>query len=356
MDRSVPSFISNAIGHFLLEGPILSVFQNYSGHINDTCVVTTTERKYIVQRLNTAVFTNPRAVMSNVKAVTDFLYGVIKKRGGDATRETLRLVNTVDGRSFYQDVKGNIFRCFLFIPRAVTFTSTDDPAILFEAGRCLGQFEKDLASFPMKSLRETIPDFHATGKRYFTFITAAKKDPFKRLASCIEDVEFFAENRSLASPPKGLPLRVAHYDPKLTNVMFDEKTHQALALIDLDTVMPGYSAFDFGDAIRYDCSSGDEGEVDQKKVTFLFESYKAFLKGYLSVARPFLTAEEFRYLSHGALQMTYECGMRFLTDYLLGDVYFKIDRPLMNLDRARNHEKLLREMLAQKEKMDSLIG
>ena len=161
MDRSVPAFISNAIGHFLLEGTVVSVFQNPNGHINDTCVVTTTESKYIVQRLNTAVFTNPRAVMSNVKAVTDYLYGVIRKRGGDAARETLHLVNTVDGHPFYQDVKGNVFRCFLYIPHAVTFTSTSEPSLLYEAGRCLGQFEKDLALFPMESLRETIPDFHA---------------------------------------------------------------------------------------------------------------------------------------------------------------------------------------------------
>jgi len=355
MKTKEPLFISNAIGHFALKGTIVSIDLNPNGHINDTFIVETTENKYIVQRLNCSVFPQPRIVMSNIENVTDYLRKSIVKRGGDPKRETLEIVKTVDGKNFYQDNDGNFFRAFVYVASSYALMVTTDPALLYEAGRVLGLFEKDLAGFPISQVKETIPCFHNTGKRFFAFVDAVKKDPFGRAKTVQKEIDAYLDNKDLASPLLFQPLRVSHNDAKLTNVLFDKKTNKALCLIDLDTVMPGFAVNDFGDAVRYDCSSAFEDEPDTDKVHFVFESYKAFLQGYLLSARDILSKDEIASLASGAEQMTFECGLRFLTDYILGDRYFKVDRPLQNLDRARAQAKLLSEMREKEALMASLV-
>jgi Ser/Thr protein kinase RdoA (MazF antagonist) len=353
MEPLCPLFINNAVGHFALKGNIVSLSLNPNGHINDTFIVSTTNGKYVVQRLNCSVFAHPREVMGNIRSVTDYLRDAIVKRGGDPERETLSVVKSVDGKNFYQDEKGNFFRCYKYIEGAHAILKTSDPATLYEAGRALGVFEKDLFSYPISELKETIPSFHNTGRRFFALMDAVMKDPMGRLQEVQPDLDFFSNNKLFAESLH-LPVRVTHNDTKLTNVMFDDRTGRALCLIDLDTVMPGLAVFDFGDAIRYDCSSASENEADLSKVHFLFESYKAFLQGYLTQIRGFLEPEEIASLARGAEQMTYECGLRFLTDYLLGDAYFKVSYPTENLVRARVQEKLLSEMKEKEAVMASL--
>ncbi|MCI2111555.1 MAG: aminoglycoside phosphotransferase family protein [Bacilli bacterium] len=354
MNRSIPSFLADALKAFSLWGRVTSLSLNRNGRVNDTYVVGTEAGRFILQKVNRFVFPRPERIMANIVGVSSFLREAAAKRGGDPRRETLQVVPTEAGSSYFEAPDGSFFRCFAYIEGALVHPSTRDPGLLYEAGRLLGRFEKDLSRYPLGDLYETIPSFHDTKKRYGAFLEAVASNPLGRAASCREEIESCVDNRALSEPIAGLPVRVTHNDPKLTNVMFDAESGRALALIDLDTVMPGYSVFDFGDAVRYDCSSGDE-DGDPKGVSFLLRSYEAFLRGYLSLAKGFLTPLEKANLSRGALQMGYECGLRFLTDYLLGDVYFKVMRPGDNLARARSQIRLLASMKEKKAQMDSLV-
>lgn len=355
MDSSIPLSVYDALVRFPVGKPVISLALNHSGHINDTYTLLTKEGHFVLQRLNRTVFKDVDAVMGNMSLVTSYLGKVILQRGGNPERETLHLLPTSDGQLYYVDREGGLYRCMRYIEGGVSFVHSADPIVLFEAGRILAQFEKDLDRFPMKKLQTTIPDFHATDKRLAAFVEALHDDPCSRAEGVTDEIAGFLRFSKIADPLPELPLRVTHNDSKLTNVMFDASTHKALALIDLDTVMPGYSIFDFGDAVRYDCSSAEEGEKDLDKVHFLLDSYKAFLQGYLSIGRDILTKEELACLSLGAERMTYECGLRFLTDYLLGDHYFRVSHETENLERARTQLKLVSEMNEKRALMDSFV-
>ncbi len=329
-----------------------------NGHINDTYIAES-DPKYILQRINNSVFKNPEQVMSNITGVTEHLRKKITDAGGNPERETLNLVKTVDGKSFYKADDGNYFRMYKFIEGAVSYDSVENPAQLYEAARAFGKFQSMLSDYPVDKIYETIPDFHDTGKRYAALEAAVDKDVVGRCGLVEKEIEFaFARRQDTnvivdAIAAGKVPVRVTHNDTKLNNVMLDEKTGEGVCVIDLDTVMPGSLLYDYGDALRFGASSGAEDECDLDKIWFDLELFEAFTKGFLEEVGSNLTDEEIKLLPFSAKLMTYECGIRFLTDYLSGDTYFKIHRKNHNLDRARTQFKLVADM---EKKMDTMSG
>lgn len=330
-----------------------------NGHINDTYCSEPT--KYIIQRINTSVFKDPKALMDNIDNVTSFLGEKIKANGGNPERETLTVIKTVDGKNFYKYDDDNYFRVYTFIDK--TKTIEDDKTLddLYEAGKGFGKFQQMLADFPVDKLNETIVDFHHTPKRVEALKQAIADDKAGRAASVQAEIDFALENAAFADTViKGMesgeiPSRVTHNDTKINNILFDEKTGKAVAVIDLDTVMPGSMLYDFGDALRMGGSTGAEDEVDLSKVNFDKECFKYFAKGYLEETKDVLTPMEIDLLPFSAKLLTYECGVRFLTDYLNGDTYFKIHRENHNLDRARNQFKLVADISKMEDELKAIV-
>ncbi|MGL5087533.1 MAG: phosphotransferase enzyme family protein, partial [Clostridium sp.] len=264
---------------------------------------------------------------------------------------------TIDNKTFYKTENGHYFRALVFIDGARTYMMVEKPEHLYTTGKTLGKFQEQLSDFPVSDLYETIPDFHNTKKRYEAFLEAVEEDKSARVAFCIGDIAF-AMNRAkdaevlvnLLSEGR-LPLRVTHNDTKFNNVMIDDVTGEGIALIDLDTVMPGLSLYDFGDAIRSGATTALEDEGDLSKVNFDINLFEHFTKGYLETAKDALTETEIEYLPFSAKIITFELGMRFLMDHLNGDTYFKVCRKNHNLDRARNQFKLVVDM---EENMDAM--
>ena len=336
--------------HYALEGGVIGAAPYGTGHINDTFRVDTgAGRAYILQRLSPVAFREPEKVMANVQGVLTHLRGKVEARGGDPARETLTLVLTAEGRPCVMDESG-CWRMYLLITGAVGYQLPDSMEVFREAGRAFGAFQTALEDYPADTLHETIPRFHDTVNRAANLSRAIEADAAGR-AACVEAEIAFARARFdragalLDGLHAGrLPLRVTHNDTKLDNVLMDCATGKALCVIDLDTVMPGLCAYDFGDAIRFGANTALEDEADLTKVHFSLDMYRAWTEGYLGEAGDALTAEEIRSLPLGAWMMTYEVGVRFLTDYLEGDVYFHTAYPEHNLVRARNQFALLKDM------------
>lgn len=322
-----------------------------NGHINDTYRVEGS--KYILQRINTSIFKNPQELMTNIENVTAFLRKKITAAGGDPERETLTFVPTVNGENLYQMGDHGAFRVYKFITGTKTIEDSKNPEDLYEAGVGFGHFQKMLEDFPAETLFETIKDFHHTPKRVEALKEAIRNDVAGRAESVKAEIDFALENAVWADTViKGIeegtiPLRVTHNDTKINNILFDEATGKALCVIDLDTVMPGSALYDFGDALRMGGSTAAEDETDLEKVWFDTKAYEAFAKGFLSEMKDSLTPAELELLPLSVKLLTYECGIRFLTDHLNGDTYFKIHRPNHNLDRARNQFKLVADITAK---------
>jgi Ser/Thr protein kinase RdoA (MazF antagonist) len=322
-----------------------------NGHINDTYRVEGS--KYILQRINTSIFKNPQELMTNIENVTAFLRKKITAAGGDPERETLTFVPTVSGENLYQMGDHGAFRVYKFITGTKTIEDSKNPEDLYEAGVGFGHFQKMLEDFPAETLFETIKDFHHTPKRVEALKEAIRNDVAGRAESVKAEIDFALENAVWADTViKGIeegtiPLRVTHNDTKINNILFDEATGKALCVIDLDTVMPGSALYDFGDALRMGGSTAAEDETDLEKVWFDTKAYEAFAKGFLSEMKDSLTSAELELLPLSVKLLTYECGIRFLTDHLNGDTYFKIHRPNHNLDRARNQFKLVADITAK---------
>ena len=346
--------LSSIVHAFAFPGTITDWTPHGNGHINDTFLVRSTEngvlRKSILQRMNRTVFHNPTELMQNIAQVTSFLRKKITAAGGDPFRETLNLIPTTDDAWFFVDERGEFWRAFLFISNASCYDAVTDPKLFYETGNAFGRFQQMLSDFPSASLFETIPDFHNTPLRYQALLQAAQADPKGRLKNVSDEMAFFldhADDYGVAERMKAsgeLPLRVTHNDTKLNNIMIDDKTGEGICVIDLDTIMPGLSIFDFGDSIRTGANDCAEDEPDQSKVHFDLHLYEVFAKGYLSTAGASMSMAEKKSLAWGARLMTLECGIRFLTDYLEGDHYFHIARPDHNLDRARTQFTLVRQM------------
>ena len=348
--------LTKVLSHFELDDDI-TPYGN--GHINDTYVVNT--NKIILQRINTSIFPNPEKLMENINNVTKHIRKKIELAGGDPDRETLTVVPTIDGKLFYEADKEHVYRAYTFVGGTKTIENDKTPEDLFEAGVGFGKFHNMLADFPADSLYETIKDFHNTPKRVEALKEAIEKNIAGRKDSVKEEIEFALENAKWADVVvKGMeqgeiPVRVTHNDTKINNILFDEITGKAVCVIDLDTVMPGSLLYDFGDALRMGSSTAAEDETDLDKVNFDEETFRAFSKGYLSEMKNSITERELELLPFSIKLLTYECGIRFLTDYLNGDTYFKIHREHHNLDRARNQFKLVSDISKIEDRLNKVI-
>ena len=343
------------VSAFAAEGEFVSCVRYGEGHINDTFKLTmkagSGEIHYILQRINHRLFRDVGKLMHNIELVTEFCRKSVRERGGDVQRECLTLVYTKDKKSYYCDNE-NYFRMYVFIEGATSYQTVRTPSDFYESAVAFGNFAHLLAGFDAKRLYEILPDFHNTRVRFSDFLRAAEQDSLGRVAEVADEIGWVRGHQDLCGKlvdriaAGAIPLRVTHNDTKLNNVMIDDKTGKALAVIDLDTVMPGSLCYDFGDSIRFGCNPAPEDEPDLSKVNFRFDLYETYLRGYLSAVGDTITEEERRCLPVGAVVMTYECGMRFLADYLEGDVYFRTTRPKQNLDRARTQFKMVDDMLA----------
>lgn len=330
------------------------------GHINDTFLAELSSGKYILQRINHNIFKKPDELMDNVVSVTEYLQNIIKEQGGNPDRETLKVVKTTDGKNLYKSDDGNYFRVYHFVDDTITYQAVERPEQFYESGRGFGMFQNNLANFPAEKLNETIEKFHDTANRFKNLVNAINENKAGRKDSVQAEIDFaLAREKDVAVVVDGIkngeiPLRVTHNDTKLNNVLFDAETDKALCVIDLDTVMPGSLLYDFGDAIRFGASTGAEDEKDLSKIECSMELFEAFTKGFLGELKSSITAKEVELLAFGAKIMTYECGIRFLTDYLEGDTYFKIHRPEHNLDRCRTQFKLVADMEEKMEQMNAI--
>ena len=332
------------------------------GHINDTFAVWAADhsRRWILQRINTDTFTDPAGLMENVTGVTSYLRREILARGGDPDRETLNVVPTREGKPYYTDCEGGAWRAYLFVEGTVCLQKVENERDFYTAAETFGNFQNQLADYPAATLHETIARFHDTPNRYANFEKALAADVMGRAREIGPEIAFIRAREAdchvlmdqLAAGV--LPLRVTHNDTKLNNVLIDQATGKGICVIDLDTVMPGLSAYDFGDSIRFGANDCAEDEPDQSKVHFSLHLYEVFARGYLAAAGSAMTEAERRSLPWGAKLMTLECGIRFLTDYLEGDHYFKISRPAQNLDRARTQFTLVEGMEREFDAMTQL--
>lgn len=337
-----------------------------SGHINDTFVahfqpVEGDCKRYIFQRINTQIFKDPVALMENIVGVTQFLKEYIKGNGGDPQRETLNVVQTTDQKSYYIDEQGGYWRCYDFVEDTVSLQLIEKPEDFYNCALSFGNFQSVLADYPAHTLHETIANFHNTRDRFNNFKKAVDADVISRAKDVQEEIDFVLQRDQdtgllVDMLEKGeLPLRVTHNDTKLNNVLIDRNTMKGICVIDLDTVMPGLAAYDFGDSIRFGASTGAEDEQDLSKITMSLDLFKIFSKGFIETAGKALTKKELETLPIGAKLMTLECGMRFLTDHLSGDTYFKIHRENHNLDRARTQFKLVADMETKWDEMNTII-
>ena len=332
-----------------------------NGHINDTFLVVA-DKRYIMQRMNTRIFTKPVELMANILGVTEHIRAKAAAMGRtDVERASLVVVPTLSGEKFFVDSEGGYWRVYEFTERTVTQEVVESIDDFYNCAVAFGNFQQMLADYPAETLNEPIANFHNTPWRYENLMRAVEADKCGRLASVKQEVEFAMARKDFASTLENaranglLPLRVTHNDTKLNNILFDESTHNPVCVIDLDTVMPGYSVNDFGDSIRFGANTAVEDETDLSKVTLDLELFEAYAKGFIRGCNGSLTETELDLLPVGAMMMTFECGMRFLTDYLEGDTYFKIHRENHNLDRARNQFALVADMEKKLHEMKAII-
>ena len=356
---------SDILSNFAINGEFISCEPYGSGLINRTYVAVYNEGgkrvRYIVQRINTNLFKNVDGLMNNIKIVTEFNRAEIVKRGGDPNRESLTLVPTKNGGTYFRTEEGDCYRVYVFIENAKGYDVVEKPEHFYESAVAFGKFAMLLDRFDSSKLFEVLPDFHNTVKRFDNFKKSLEADKFNRAKDVKKEIEF-AFNREkithtivdlLASGK--MPSRVTHNDTKLNNVLIDTRTDKAVSVIDLDTMMPGSICYDFGDSIRFGCNPCLEDTPETEKVIFNMPLFETYTKGYLSVFGDTITDIERKNLPMGAILMTYECGIRFLTDYLDGDVYFRKTREGQNIDRTRSQFKLVSDMEKRYDEMLSAV-
>lgn len=353
--KQINPCLAGAVQAFPYSGQIARLEPFGSGHINETYAVYMEGEpdghiSYVLQRLNTHVFKKPKEVMENIMGVTEYLHDALEHEGRDVNRGVLNFLKTHDGQHAYYDEQGMPWRSYLFVKNSFCYEQSPTEEIFYESARAFGDFLRMLQNYPAETLHETIPYFHDTRRRMEALKAAVAADVMGRAAACQEEIAFaLAREKDCALLmdllEKGrLPLRVTHNDTKLNNVLFDQNTNDAICIIDLDTIMPGLSLNDFGDSIRFGATTAAEDEQDLSKVTLSLPLYEAYTKGYLETAGQALTPLEKELLPQGARVITLECGIRFLTDHLEGDTYFKIDKENHNLHRCRTQFKLVQEM------------
>ncbi len=335
-----------------------------TGHINDTYAATYCQGgravRYIHQRINRNIFTNPAALMENIERVTDHLRAKMAGQP-DVTRRTLTLVPARDGRMFHLDPGGDYWRTYVFIEGAQTYDAVESTGQALEAAKAFGRFQGLLADLPAPRLHDTIADFHNTPKRFAALEKAIEADSANRAALARAEIDFALRRKSITShlidlqSQGALPERTTHNDTKFNNVMLDDATQEGICVIDLDTVMPGLALYDFGDMVRTATSPAVEDERDLSKVCMQFPMFEALVRGYLASAGDVLNRAEKQNLAFSGKLITFEIGIRFLADYLAGDVYFKVHREGHNLDRCRTQFKLVDSIECQEEAMNKLV-
>ena len=348
--------IEKAAYAFKLNGEPVSCVNFGHGHINSTYKIDTdTGAEYILQRINKYVFKDPARLMGNISAVTEYL----RERVEDP-RMALHFVMTRDGQFYHVDEDGEFWRMHEFVG-GFCLDTPESKEDFYQSALAFGRFQRLLAGFPAETLHETIPEFHNTINRYRLFKEVLAKDPCGRLAGVKAEVDFLLELEEVAGTLQRmresgeLPLRVTHNDTKLNNVLLDRETRKSLCVLDLDTVMPGLSLYDYGDSIRFGAATAAEDEKDLSRMTMDLEMFQVYTKGYME-ACPTLTDKEVEMMPMGALLMTLECGLRFLTDYIDGDHYFRIAYAEHNLDRARTQLKLVADMRNKWEVMNRIVA
>ncbi len=354
----------NILEHYHFKDEVLSVSKYGKGHINSTFLVATSSTKYILQKINIEVFKKPIEVMENIELVTKHLKENASKYednlNNSSDRIALQIVNTINGDS-YVSFQDTYWRCYNYIEDSISYEIAEDPQIFYEVGLAVGNFQKILNDFPVDRLNITIKDFHNTPARFEKFLSVAREDPHYRGLDTFNEIKFLLDRSKCMNNLMGLidsgevPIRVTHNDTKLNNILIDENTNKSICVIDLDTVMPGSVLFDFGDAIRVGASTAAEDEVDLEKVKLDLELFEAFTKGFLTHTKDILVEKEIDNLVESARIITLECGMRFLTDYLEKDIYFKIGYTNHNLVRARTQFKLVEEIEENYESLEQIV-
>jgi hypothetical protein len=349
---------------FRIFGDFIEAFPYGTGHINNTYKAIFSQSgktvSYIFQRINKTIFKKPEELMVNISLVLEYQ----KKALADtpnSSRRSLTLIPTKADRCFYIDKLGEYWRAYCFIENAATYDIIENDKIAYNAARAFGKFQRSLTELSPSKLNITIPNFHNTPKRYEAFEDATVKDTINRAKDVKSEIDFVLNHKKYASKlfdlhrDGKLPERICHYDTKLNNVMIDDKTKEGICVIDLDTVMPGFTAFDFGDLIRTGTSPAAEDELDTSKVCMQMNMFESIARGYLSSAETFLTKTEKENLVFGGLLITLENALRFLMDYLQGDIYYKIHRENHNLDRCRTQIALVKSIENQFDKMNNII-
>ena len=356
---------SDILFNFAIDGEFVSCEPYGSGLINRTYVAVYNEGgrrvRYIVQRINTNLFKNVDGLMNNIKLVTEFNRAEIMKWGGDPDRESLTLVPTKNGGTYFRTEEGDCYRVYVFIENAKGYDVVEKPEHFYESAVAFGKFAMLLDRFDSSKLFEVLPDFHNTVKRFDNFRRSLEADKFNRAKDVKKEIEFALNREKITHTIVDLlasgkmPSRVTHNDTKLNNVLIDTRTDKAVSVIDLDTMMPGSICYDFGDSIRFGCNPCLEDTPETEKVIFNMPLFETYTKGYLSVFGDTITDIERKNLPMGAILMTYECGIRFLTDYLDGDVYFRKTREGQNIDRTRTQFKLVSDMEKRYDEMLSAV-
>ncbi len=352
--------------HFQIYGEILHAEPLKIGHINETYTATYdqggTRVRYIHQKLNRNVFKNPAGVMKNIVRVTGHIRKTLESRNTpDLTRRALVVIPTRDGAAYHENGHKDIWRTFVYVEGVQTHEAVQTPAQALQAGKAFGEFQNLLVDLPGGRLVETIPDFHHTRKRFENFQKAVQTDSHNRAANARPEIDFALKRQAItgvvvdAMSQGKIPERITHNDTKFNNVMLDVVTGEAMCIVDLDTVMPGCALYDFGDMVRTTTSPTLEDELDLSKVTMQMPMFKMLAKGYLAAAGSFLTKREKELIAFSGKLITFEIGLRFLTDYLSGDVYFRTHRPGHNLDRCRTQFKLVESIEKQEVAMQKFV-
>jgi len=353
-------FLQKISSAFNIEGNFLSCRPYGSGHINDTFLIEFTglKKRFIFQRINRYVFKEPEKLMENISRVLEHL---AKFKESSDERSCLNLIHTKGNKNFYIDENGDYWRCYIFIEGAATYDKLEKPEQAYFAAKAFGKFQKQLSSLGGKRLHDTIPDFHNTPKRLSRFLEVLQKDSLNRAKFAKEEIDFILKRENLANfieerrKTGEIPEIITHNDTKINNVMLDLKTGEGVCVIDLDTVMPGVALYDFGDMVRTSAASSMEDEKNLSSVKIRTDIFEELVKGYIEGRGGTLNELEMEMMPISGRVITFETGIRFLTDFLEGDIYFKIKRDNHNLDRAKVQFKLVQSLEEEEEKMNKIL-